>query len=1011
MQIEKYLVLNKYLLSLFGVRDFKVLQEKLRDVKEDIDSDGRSYFLNTLLALKDLKIPDNDLIRYDQNIQSYVKRISEKRETFSLKYFQYLALLFTEIFLENIKNRKAEFLYNLNEFLYNYEDRNVKELIGEFNEEDFKKLAYWMATGSGKTLIAHINYYQFLNYKLFEPDNILFITPNLSLSKQHFEELQKSGIPARLYSEGARTEFKRDYEILIIEITKLVEEKKGGGLSLPVETFEGKNLIFVDEGHKGQRSEDQKWAQRRNKLLENGFAFEYSATFGQILDRNNNETLKEYAKAIIFDYSYKYFYLDGYGKDFWVFNVKENKIPDQEFQETIFVANLLDFYEQLLLYQSKPELCKKYNIEKPLWIFVGTTVTGKNVESDILQIVKFLKNTLDTDWLEDKIRKILNKEYKNEKGEDLFENKFPLLRKGLDLDNLYKTVFHGKGAFKIYEIKNADGEFGLKVGENPYFGVINVGNVSDFKKLLTQENFTVEQDVISTSLFGNIKKENSPINILIGAKKFIEGWDTWRVSSMGLLHIGRGEGPQIIQLFGRGVRLKGENMSLKRSGNPEVKPLETLNIYGIKADYIEKFLKAIAKEGVELEEISISVKVMDKSRWQDLPYLTKDETKKFEEEVFLKLHADEKIYFTLNLVPTVSVYVGDRKEAEINPTSFEVRPEIQEISVYDFIDIEVLNWTKILKEMIDYKILKGYWNLSFDVEALKESLKQCKIRAIPEFFKIKDSQSLAKIEDITILLIKGYIDKFYKKHKGIFETSNLKYRRSVEQLKLFASDSRVEYYRVYIDKKETQLIEQIKALAERLDELLKDDKELLPRVVIDNSIFIPLLLKNEKIKKISPPGLTESEEKFVSDLKKFLKANSKNLAQYEIILLRNESQSGIGFQLDWAGFYPDFIMWIKDKGKTHIVFIDPKGLHHTHKLEDEKVKFIKEELKDIERNLDNNVCLYGFILSYTRYEDLIRGMEEVPSQTEFEENNILFLDDKDWPKKLFSNILNIEKKI
>jgi len=1005
MQIEKYLVLNKYLLSLFGVRDFKVLQEKLRDVKEEIDSDGRSYFLNTLLGFKDLKIPDNDLIRYDQNIQSYVERISEKRETFSLKYFQYLALLFTEIFLDNIKNRKAKFLYNLNEFLYNYEDRNVKELIGEFTDEDFKKLAYWMATGSGKTLIAHINYYQFLNYKVFEPDNILFISPNLSLSKQHFEELQKSGIPARLYSEGARTEFKRDYEILIIEITKLVEEKKGGGLSLPVETFEGKNLIFVDEGHKGQRSEDQKWAQRRNKLLENGFAFEYSATFGQILDTNNKETLKEYAKAIIFDYSYKYFYLDGYGKDFWVFNVKEKKIPAQEFQETIFVANLLDFYEQLLLYQSKPELCKKYNIEKPLWIFVGTTVTGKNVESDILQIVKFLKNTLNTDWLEDKINKILNKEYKNERGEDLFENKFPLLRKDLDLDNFYKTVFHGKGAFKIYEIKNADGEFGLKVGENPYFGVINVGNVSDFKKLLTQENFTVEQDVISTSLFENIKKENSSINILIGSKKFIEGWDTWRVSSMGLLHIGRGEGPQIIQLFGRGVRLKGENMSLKRSNNPEVKPLETLNIYGIKADYIEKFLKAIAKEGVELEEISISVKVMDKSRWQDLPYLTKDETKKFEEEVFLKLHADDKVYFTLDLVPKVSVYVGDRKEAEINPTSFEVRPEIQEISVYDFIDIEVLNWTKILKEMIDCKILKGYWNLSFDVENLKEILKQCKVRATSEFFKIRDAQSLAKIEDITILLIKGYIDKFYKKHKGIFETSNLKYRRSVEQLKLFASDSRVEYYTVYIDKKDTQLIEKIKALAERLDELLKDDKELLPRVVIDNSIFIPLLLKNEKIKKISPPGLTESEEKFVSDLKKFLKANSKNLAQYEIILLRNESQSGIGFQLDWAGFYPDFIMWIRAVNKTHIVFIDPKGLHHTHKLEDEKVKFIKEELKDIERNLNNNVCLYGFILSYTRYEDLIKGMEEVPSQTEFEENNILFLDDKDWPKNLFEKVL------
>ena len=35
---------------------------------------------------------------------------------------------------------------------------------------------------------------------------------------------------------------------------------------------------------------------------------------------------------------------------------------------------------------------------------------------------------------------------------------------------------------------------------------------------------------------------------------------------MGLMNVGKGEGAQIIQLFGRGVRLKGYDMSLKRSG-------------------------------------------------------------------------------------------------------------------------------------------------------------------------------------------------------------------------------------------------------------------------------------------------------------------------------------------------------------------------------------------------------------------------------------------------------------
>jgi len=67
------------------------------------------------------------------------------------------------------------------------------------------------------------------------------------------------------------------------------------------------------------------------------------------------------------------------------------------------------------------------------------------------------------------------------------------------------------------------------------------------------------------------------------------------------------------------------------------------------------------------------------------------------------------------------------------------------------------------------------------------------------------------------------------------------------------------------------LIDKIKKLSEKLDELIKEEERILPRVTIENSIFIPILLKNEKIDKISPPGLVESEEKFVKELKKYLK--------------------------------------------------------------------------------------------------------------------------------------------
>jgi hypothetical protein len=90
----------------------------------------------------------------------------------------------------------------------------------------------------------------------------------------------------------------------------------------------------------------------------------------------------------------------------------------------------------------------------------------------------------------------------------------------------------------------------------------------------------------SEASFETVKDSSSPVNLLIGSKKFVEGWDCWRVSTLGLMHVGRSEGAQIIQLFGRGVRLKGYGWSLKRSGHSyaptipqDIEELETLNVF------------------------------------------------------------------------------------------------------------------------------------------------------------------------------------------------------------------------------------------------------------------------------------------------------------------------------------------------------------------------------------------------------------------------------------------------
>lgn len=1008
MNIEKYLILNKYLLSLFGVGETVELFSKLKDAREDFDSDGRSYFVNALRSFENHNFSEDDLLRYDQNIQYYVRKINFRRQTpINLKYFQYLALLFTEIVLDNVKNRKIEFLDELNKFLEKYKQEKEFTLTDSFTVNDLTKLAYWMATGSGKTLIMHINYYQFLNYKLFSPDNIILITPNEGLSKQHFDELQKSGIPSRLYAGSLTGAFMGDNEVLVIEITKFVEEKKGGGVTLPVDVFEGKNLLFVDEGHKGRRSEEQKWAKLRNKLSEKGFVFEYSATFGQILSEREPTTLQEYTKSILFDYSYKYFYLDGYGKDFSVLNLNKIKISEEIFREVMFIANLLSFYEQVLVYEENKNHALEHNIEKPLWIFVGTTVTGKQEESDLILIVEFIKRVIqDENWLRKWVDKILNGKtnlrYDNEI--DVFDNKFSYLRKKeINFDDIYKRIFGGKGSLKLYELKNAEGEIGLRVDENNYFGVINIGNVSGFKKELEKKRILVDQDAISGSLFDDIKKEGSPINILIGSKKFIEGWDTWRVSSMGLLNIGREHGPQIIQLFGRGVRLKGKNMSLKRTeGNLlQINILETLNIYAIKADYLNKFLDAIRKEEVEFETIQIPVKIQHKDKWEVLYTLSKSE-KKYEEEEILKLLIDDRINFAVDLLPKVTIYQADEKRNKIKAKN--IKPEFDSKRFTKSI-VDILDWQRLLLEITEFKSQRGYWNLIFSTEIIKNILlsDRYNLRLLPEIFDIKSNEDVKRLEDIALVVIRKYIDLFYRKNAKYFETKGLSYNK-VQKLPLPFITENEQGYTIQIDKRKTKLLEEIKTLTQDLNKLQKEDTAI--GVYFDRLLYVPILVESKGIDKISPAGLVESEKKFVIGLREYFKEKKGEL-NVEVYLLRNIPFSGAGFYLQWSGFYPDFIMWIKNGEKQIVVFIDPKGLMHTRDLYDEKIQFSKD-IKDIEKELsknNKNITLESFIISSTSFNNLILGLQNRPSKEDYIDHHVLFLDDEDCFETLFKMIL------
>src|SRR5215213_1862537 len=806
VKLEERLVLADWAVHQLGYESNRAMLEDLKERDEGYDSSGESYVVQGILSRgAACKISRDDLERYDSNINAHRTYFNRhRREPLTLRYFQHLSLLITERFLDLLFNHKKLLLQELNEFvaLRNQKREGLGLSDSEFTNTDLTKLAFWMATGSGKTILMHFNYRQFLHYNQKPLDNILLVTPDEKLSQQHIDNMQEVGVPcARFNLENSGLETVSRNTVRVIEITKLVEQKKGSGVSVPVEYFQGNNLIFVDEGHRGASSEAKKWMSSRTKLARTGFTFEYSATFGQAMTTaRDDEMTRDYGKAILFDYSYKYFYGDGFGKDFEVLNLKQD--TDDKQRRTLLLANLLSFFEQKRVFAITADAIARYHLADPLWIFVGSTVnTNKQAkESDVLTVVRFLDELLRNEhgWVQKTIETVLSGKsglQDEETKRDLFVNRFAIL-KGWSTDPekiraaLLRSVFHveeGGGRLHVADIKGKAGELGLKAGEAlPYFGLIYIGDTSTFKTLIetSYKHLTVSDDQIAEGLFENIKHSSSPINILIGAKKFIQGWDSWRVSNMGLLNIGRSEGSEIIQLFGRGVRLLGLDRKLRRSSSlpgeqhpPEISLLEKLNIFAIRANYMVEFRRYLEREGVDPDGevlLPFEVKVNHNflKTWLLIPRLASE--KSFAESDRILLEKDDRCKVVLDFslkVERLGIVDGAVK------TSRYVEGQRKTLAPDQ---LGLLDWEQLYLDMLQFKDEHGFHNLVVTSQSAKEIL-----AADPPVYSLicddtqikpTDVTQLKRLQSIMSSVVKKYLEAFYRNRRQSWESDRLRYQ-------------------------------------------------------------------------------------------------------------------------------------------------------------------------------------------------------------------------------------------
>ena len=102
------LVLNDWMMGFFKGGTMHALKNRLlEDRHEGIDGDGQTGFFHELhrnLFEVD-RVSEQTLRRYDLNIVGHWNAITERRNkvegtVLNMKYFQYLSLLFTEIYLD-----------------------------------------------------------------------------------------------------------------------------------------------------------------------------------------------------------------------------------------------------------------------------------------------------------------------------------------------------------------------------------------------------------------------------------------------------------------------------------------------------------------------------------------------------------------------------------------------------------------------------------------------------------------------------------------------------------------------------------------------------------------------------------------------------------------------------------------------------------------------------------------------------------------------------------------------
>lgn len=782
------------------------------------------------------------------------------------------------------------------------------------------RMSFWMATGSGKTLVI-VKLIDILHtlmeMQAIPKGDILFLTYRedlISAFERHVEEFNEGKPLSKrivIYSLKDYEERKsqRDFErrVFVYRADLISNESKEKIVNfrnyLEMENGKpvGKWYVILDEAHKGDKEESKK-QHLFNILAQKGFLFNFSATFTQPID----------IASTVYNFNLAEFIKEGYGKQIYVSETelkafKEKDDFSQDAKRKIVLKTLLVLAGVKKAYESIKETDLYHN---PLAIYLVNSVNTEDADLKLLfdelsKIAKGVRDEMFESLKEELYKELREGEYNIGEGKLQFFIEFI---RSVSKGDFYRLVFNAHEGGSIEYVVNPENrqEIALKLdsGDRP-FALIKIGDVSRWIKEKL-EDYKEMETFREETFFETLNAKDSPINLLLGSRAFYEGWDSNRPTVITFINIGTGENARkfVLQSIGRGVRIEPVKNRRKRisyltindhalvdiANRQECKALESLFVFATNKSAVERII----------EEIEITLKAKD----------------------FVRISLEKnKAVDSLELY--VPVYREVSKDIRRENTGWKFRMSRANLELLRaYIDLMPVERFLVLHDvgLETYEKIEHVLNAHGDFVAEDESRNYRSVNIL-----IRDLAGYVKAKFMEF-------DRFELIDRKIVHFEKVLVSKEYEN-ELIKKIEEVQKADALSNQDLAHIIHRLRA--HQLKEL-KYPKETFNDLILRKILqhyYIPLIYTDRDVDWIKHIVKTESEYKFIEALLDIADELDEMFDWWFFSKLDEHLDKEVYIPYLNGGkiakFIPDFIFWCKKDMDYLIVFIDPKSKSYT----------------------------------------------------------------------------------